>query len=209
MPSLDTDIHLMMLRQAANQQKEGDVYGVHWGDPEKQRGLSFVKEFYLQYHIDRLTNVVEIGPGGGRWTRYMLNCNHIYAVDYHQELLDELKKNYDSKNMIFVKNNGTDFPNIPDAEIDFIFSFGVFVHMDIDIIDAYLGNMKRLLKPTSNVVIQYSDKTKRAAQRIEAFSDNTPERMLALISQHGYVVQDDNRWALPTSAIVRFTLPTG
>jgi hypothetical protein len=66
--------------------------------------------------------------------------------------------------------------------------------------------MKRLLKPTSNVVIHYSDKTKPMAQRTKGFSNNTPEIMLKMVRGLGYKVQDDNRWLLAHSSIVRFTL---
>jgi len=204
MPPLKSRMHINMLE---NEKQNDKIYGLQWGDPNKSSQLRLVKQHYLSYYINNDANVVEIGPGGGRWTRYMLDCNHVYAIDYHRQLLDELKKNYNRDNITFIKNNGADFPDVPDAEIDFIFSYGVFVHLDIDIIDAYLGNMKRLLKPTSNVIIHYSDKTKPHGQHNKGFSDNTPERMLALVRQHGYVVQDDNRWLLRNAAIVRFTLP--
>ena len=121
MPSLDTDLHLQMLKKVANKKRGDEVYGLHWGDPDKKSYLQFVKQYYLQFYVNRHAKVVEIGPGGGRWTRYMLLCNRIYAVDYHQELLDELEKTYNNENIIFIKNNGTDFPGVPDGEIDFYF----------------------------------------------------------------------------------------
>ena len=33
-----------------------------------------------------------------------------------------------SENIIEILNNGTDFPGVPAASVDFVFSFGVFVH---------------------------------------------------------------------------------
>ena len=99
-------------------------------------------QFLLPY-VNPDHQAIEIGPGGGRRTRYLLRFGYLYGVDYPRELLDELKGNFKAPHLHLVLNNGTDFPGIPDLSIDFIFSFGVFVHLDVDIIEAYLGNMRQ------------------------------------------------------------------
>jgi ubiquinone/menaquinone biosynthesis C-methylase UbiE len=205
MPDLESEMHLRMLDSARSRGRMAEgIYGLHWGDPDQAGPLKLVRQHYLAFFITPSTNVVEIGPGGGRWTRYMLDAERIYAVDYHQELLDELRRTYDQENITLIKNNGDDFPGIPDESIDFLFSFGVFVHLDIDIIERYLINMRRVLKESANVVIQYGDKTKPAAQQNKGFSENTPEIMLKMVRDAGYTVQDDNRWLLSNASIVRF-----
>jgi hypothetical protein len=78
----------------------------------------------------------------------------VYAVDYHQELLDELAVNFHADNLISIKNSGTDLPEVPPESIDFVFSFGVFVHLDLDLIDVYLQSFKSVLKCGGNVVLQ-------------------------------------------------------
>jgi cyclopropane fatty-acyl-phospholipid synthase-like methyltransferase len=110
------------------------------------------------------TTVLEIGPGGGRWTRYLLAARMVYAVDYHQELLDELAVNFRADNLVSIKNNGTDLLGVPPESIDFVFSFGVFVHLDLDLIDAYLRSFKSVLKCGGSVVLQYADKAHGKAQ---------------------------------------------
>ena len=180
------------------------IYGMEWGDPDRQESLRFVRDRFLLPYLTPDTTAVEIGAGGGRWTRYMLGVKRLYAVDYYQELLDELLTNFPSDVIVPVKNNGDDFPGIPGASIDFIFSFGTFVHLDIPIIDAYLRNIKPLLKPTSNVFIQYSDKRKPAAKRNKGFSDNDPERMRELVSSHGYRIYEEETKRLHHSSMIRF-----
>jgi len=220
MPKLDTTLHLDMLRAAKRRRTlfarirkaidvltaRGDVYGLEWGDPEVSEPLRYVRDHFLTPHISPAANLVEIGPGGGRWTRYMLAAQRIYAVDYHQELLDELKSNFNAVNLTFVKNSGDDFPGVPDASIDFVFSFGTFVHFDDEIVEGYLRNLKRLLKPASNVVIQYSDKTKPMARRNDGFSQNDPEKMRKLIESHGYFIREEDTKTLWHSSIARFGL---
>jgi precorrin-6B methylase 2 len=219
-PELDTALHLHMfkrskqrrslprriLKAVRTQLSNADIYGLEWGDPETCPPLRYARDHFLQPYISPQSTVVEIGPGGGRWTRYMLGAGRIYAVDYHQELLDELRTNFDADNLIFVKNSGNDFPNIPNESIDLIFSFGTFVHLDLEIIDQYLRNMRRLLKPESTVVVHYSDKTKPMAQMNSGFSDNDPERMCALVESHGYRIHEADDKTMWHSAVVRFGL---
>lgn len=180
------------------------IYGMEWGDPDKQSSLRFVRDHFLLPYLTPQTVAVEIGVGGGRWTRYMLDVSRVYAVDYHQEFLDELQANFSSEAIVPVKNNGYDFPGIPDGSVDFIFSFGTFVHLDLPIIAGYLRNMKRLLKRSSSVFIQYADKTKPAAKRNKAFSDNDPERMRQLILANGYQIYEEDTERLHHSSMILF-----
>jgi SAM-dependent methyltransferase len=201
-PKLSDSLHTDML---ANEKREGQLYGMHWGDPQSVPFLKFVRDRFIMPHVDPDHHAVEIGPGGGRWTRYMLLFARLYAVDYHQELLDELARSYRVPHLVPVRNNGADFPGIPPQSIDFLFSFGVFVHLDTDIIDAYLGAMRAILRPGATAVIQYSDKTKQRARDNASFSENTPDVMRAMVLGRGYAIIDENLTALPHSSVVRFT----
>ena len=52
------------------------------------------------------------------------------------------------------------------------------MHLDGYLIQAYLGNMKRILKAGANVVIHYSDKTKVTGQLDESFAESADENAL-------------------------------
>lgn len=183
-----------------------EIYGLEWGDPETQSTLAHVRDHFLKPYLSPATTVLEIGPGGGRWTRYMLDAKKVYAVDYHQELLDELRSNYDSPKVVHILNNGDDFPGVPDGSVDFLFSFGTFVHLDVDIIARYLQNMKPVLAEHANVVIQYSDKTKDKAKDNPTFSENTPHLMRQLLLSSGYTIVEEELNILDHSSIVRFVI---
>src|ERR1700751_1944735 len=170
MPSLTTTLHLDMLRngqhgligrlrRAREAFRAHKTYGLEWGDPERDEPLIYVKRHFLTPYVTPRTTVLEIGPGGGRWTRYLRAARMVYAVDYHQELLDELAVNFRADNLVSIKNNGTDLPGVPPESIDFVFSFGVVVHLDLDLIDAYLRSFKSGLNCGRSVVLQYADKT--------------------------------------------------
>jgi cyclopropane fatty-acyl-phospholipid synthase-like methyltransferase len=136
----------------------------------------------------------------------MLGFERLYVVDYHKELLDELRKNFDRQNIVYVRNNGTDFPSIERNTVDFVFSFGVFVHLDVEIINDYLLNLKHVIKSDGNIVIQYSDKDKIAAKD-PSFSENNPRVMRSIVERAGYEILEEDTTTLPHSSIMRFGLP--
>lgn len=219
MPNLDTSLHLDMLRRGRRNRsliiriaravsrefRKPGLYGIEWGDPEQVPPLAyFLRRFVIPYINDDQT-ALEIGAGGGRWTQYLTGFAKLYAVDYHQELLDELARSFPQ--ITRIRNNGADFPGVPPRSVDYLFSFGVFVHLDASIIEAYLENMRAILAPSANVVLQYGDKTKVMGAENEGFSDNDPERMCAMIRSAGYVIVDEDRTSLWHSAAVRFQRP--
>lgn len=220
MPELDSPIHIRMFNQF---QKGNDVrrrlrdawrmlkgekrlYGLEWGDPEAFEPLRFVRDRYVVPYVTPNSVTLEIGPGGGRWTRYLLPSKRLYVVDYHAELLAELRRNFNMPNMVFIKNNGADFPEVPAGCVDFLFSFGVFVHLELETISRYLESMRSVLKPGANVVLQYSDKNKIMAQMNPGFSHNSPETMRSLVVERGYRVLEEDVTTLWHSALIRFAI---
>jgi ubiquinone/menaquinone biosynthesis C-methylase UbiE len=195
-----------MYKAVRREWRSKDIYGLEWGDPDTVIPLRFIRDRYVIPYVNAEQHAVEIGPGGGRWTRYLLAFRKLYAVDYHAELLDELKKNFRTPNMKFIKNNGTDFPGIEERSIDYLCSFGTFVHLDARLVEDYLMNMKPILKVGTNVVIQYADKTKIMAQLADTFAENTPERMRSMIEDAGYKILEEDVTTLWHSSIVRFTI---
>jgi SAM-dependent methyltransferase len=218
MPDLNTALHLKMLRRSKRTRNlarrilgalkkefsSRDLYGLEWGDPEVVEPLQFIRDRYLLPYVIPEKCAVEIGPGGGRWTRYMLGFRKLYVVDYYQEMLTELGRNFVAPNLTFVKNNGTDFPGINDRSVDYLFSFGTFVHLDMQLIAEYLSNMRRILKPDANIVIQYSDKTKVMGQINDNFSDNTPEKMRSLVLAARYKICEEDLTSMWHSSVIRF-----
>ncbi len=183
-----------------------EIFGLQWGDPDFVEPLKSIKERFLLPYVNDRHDAAEIGPGGGRWTRYMMGFRKIYVVDYHAEILQELQKNFNKPNIIFIQNNGTDFPGVQESSLDYIFSFGTFVHFDLYLIEEYLMTMKTIIKPQGNIVIQYADKTKKAAQVDASFSENTPDKMRWMVLNAGYQILEEDMTTLWHSSIIRFSL---
>jgi SAM-dependent methyltransferase len=206
MPGLDTKMHVQMLfgaRKIGQPDRDG-LYGLHWGDPDVRPYLRNVRDHWLLPYVDPDKVGLEIGPGGGRWTRYMLPFRRLYAVDFYPELLAELRKNFTQSNIVEILNNGSDFPGVPEASVDFAFSFGTFVHIDPEIVQDYLNNLKTVIRPDGQVVLQYPDKTKPAARDNPGFADNNPERMRDMVGRAGFRIVEEDLLSLPHSAMIRF-----
>lgn len=219
MPDLNSTLHVDMLKEskrrysllrrlyaAGKNALHPPIYGTEWGDLEAVPPLAFVLQRYLLPYVNRNDVALEIGPGGGRWTKHLTDFGKLYAIDYHAELLKELNKNFASyDNIVFIKNNGSDFPGVTENSVDFLFSFGTFVHLDFPLIESYLQNIKPIIKNGANVVIQYSDKTKIMARENIGFSENTPERMREAVHAQNYRILEEDVTTLWHSSIIRFT----
>lgn len=78
------------------------------------------------------------------------------------------------------------------------------MHLDQHIIDQYLAEIFRVSKDHTQIVIQYSDKTKEAALNNKGFSQNDPLTMKKMINKHGFIILEENQTILHHSCIIRF-----
>ena len=96
MPGLNPELHLNMLKKSKwkrcllprllkaikRELTSANIYGLQWGDPEIVAPLKFIRDRYVLPYVNGDQYAVEIGPGGGRWTRYLLGFRKLYVVDY-------------------------------------------------------------------------------------------------------------------------------
>ena len=218
MPDLKTSLHLDMwreyqtrdsllerVRRAVREVLTPRIYGLEWGDPDVAAPLQFVRDRFVSPFVNPKQKALEIGPGGGRWTRYLVGFGELYVVDFHAEILRELRRTLSLSKMKFIQNNGYDFPGVEAESIDFLFSFGCFVHLDREIIAAYLDSIRHVLRRGGNAIIHYSDKSKIMAQINKSFSHNDPELMRSMVTSTGFRVVEEDLTTLWHSSIIRFT----
>lgn len=101
--------------------------------------------------------VVDIGCGTGRLSRAMARkCASVIGVDVSGEMIVRAKQNNsDLQNIAFLKTSGEDLAVIPDASVDFCFSFIVFQHIPSkSVIRSYFQEMKRVLRPGGLAKVQ-------------------------------------------------------
>lgn len=186
--------------------KNEEFFGDRWGDPNKISILKKIRDRFVLPFVNEHHTALEIGSGGGRWTQYLLKFGRLYCVELNEKLFHYLLDRFGPlPNISFCKTNGTDLPGIPNKTVDFAFSFGTFVHLDVDIIREFLENLKSVLKDESNVVIQYSEKKKPEAAKNPGFSNNTAEVMRKIVLDLGFTIISEDLDTLPHANVIHFS----
>lgn len=104
-------------------------------------------------------SILEIAPGYGRWTQYLLStCREYRGIDLSRECIDACKKRFHSaSHAMFSTNNGTSLNDVSSSSIDFIFSFDSLVHVTADVISAYVIEILRVLNDEGVAFIHHSN----------------------------------------------------
>lgn len=103
----------------------------------------------LRKHMPKGGSIVEIGPGGGRWTEYLLEIGKaVTAVDISEECLRVCRDRFSEHDHIeFILTPGNELPGVADQSSDAIWSFDVFVHINKEEVKAYALEFHRVLLP--------------------------------------------------------------
>lgn len=102
----------------------------------------------------------EIGPGGGLWTDKLLpRAGTLHLVDQSSRLLYELLEHRYARELDRVKlhhDTTASLAGVPDASLDLLVSFGVFVHFKADLVHQFLAAAKRTLKPGGRAIFEFN-----------------------------------------------------
>ena len=103
--------------------------------------------------------VLEIAPGFGRWTRFLLkDCHRLTGVDLSERCVHFCRKRFSfHPHVDFYVNDGRSLTNIADSSIDFVFSFDSLVHAEDEVIAEYLREIARKLNPNGVGFIHHSN----------------------------------------------------
>ena len=147
---------------------------------------SLIDEVMLKY-IKSEKTILEIGPGGGRWTEALLQiAKHLVLVDLSDRCIEVCKQRFaNCRNISYFVNNGTDLSFISDDSVDFIWSFDVFVHINLKDIDHYLQQFSRILRSGGCGIIHHAkDGNKYGGWR----SDMTAKLFADFVNRHGLIL---------------------
>jgi SAM-dependent methyltransferase len=113
----------------------------------------------LAAHIPAGGVVLEIGPGGARWSAALhTRARRLILVDVSDRPLTLCRERFaDAENVEYVLSSGNDLPGVADASVDAIWSFDVFVHVAPLDQAGYLAEIGRVLRPGGVAVIHHAD----------------------------------------------------
>ena len=135
---------------------DGDKWSEKWGSTDLEWWVSIFPR--IRKFIPAST-ILEIAPGFGRWTQFLKGfCNQLIAVDVSPACIERCKERFRSEPQVrcFV-NDGRSLPMVDDKSVDFAFSFDSLVHVEADVIAAYLQQLGKKLKPGGYAFLHHSN----------------------------------------------------
>lgn len=143
-------------------------------------------ETFLRPNVTEQSTVLEIGPGHGRWTEhYAPIARDVRLVDLSPACLEFCARRFaDRKNIQYHATDGKRLPGAQDGSVDFVWSYDAFVHMERDVIDSYLAEVARVLRPGGRAVIHHPGRRHlaRLARPILRKFDPAGRRLYARLS---------------------------
>lgn len=169
--------------------------GEEWTPTEGWK-QAVIRDVLCKYMPER-TDILEIGPGGGRWTTDLIQRAANYTgIDISETCVQVCSEKFSaSKNAKFIVGSGRDLAGVGDASLDAIWSFDVFVHINQAEVAAYLDEFKRVLRPGGVAVLHHgSVGGKNGGWR----SDMTGDAMKKMLAERGFeLVSMFSEWEAP------------
>ena len=142
--------------------------------------------------------VLEIGPGTGDWTKHLVGGEPLYLVDINAEFFDSVKERFTPEFQrkiccywIDDPKVDADLSRLPVNQIGFVFSWNTFNYLTLDLIDTYLGEIMRVLRPGGVAMFSYNNAERyQCAINVDiGFMSYVPKKLLLeLIKKHEFEI---------------------
>ena len=134
----------------------GAEWSSRWGSTQAQWQGTILPR--IRRHLPVHT-ILEIAPGFGRWTQFLAGCcQRLIVVDLSAKCIDACRARFaDANHIEYHVNDGLSLPFVGDGSVDFVFSFDSLVHVEADVIESYLNELGRILKPGGAGFIHHSN----------------------------------------------------
>ena len=142
--------------------RECDVLDPLGGSTHYDLGyMSVMHAVYLwciRPYIHSGANVLEIGCGGGAWTKTMLGANEVWGLDAKSAEDNQIYEYLGQpKNLHYIQVNGADCHRLPDGHFDLVFSYGCLCHLPFTMVRDYIHQLPAKLKPGGQGFVMVSD----------------------------------------------------
>lgn len=171
MPTVDENIEEWGARHDWPQ--SGDEWSEAWGGSESLWWGTVhvrIRDFLPAAHV------LEIAPGYGRITQFLHQfCDRLTIVDLNEGCIAACRRRFaDVGHIAYHVNDGRSLAAVPDGSVDVAFSFDSLVHVDADVIEAYVQELAGKLTDDGVAFLHHSNAgayllpMKAAARRFQA-----------------------------------------
>ena len=136
-----------------------------------------IVERFLQPYIGGGT-VVEVGPGGGRWTELLSDrASRVCVLDVAETPLRVCRDRFAQRSTIsYVRGDGRTIP-FREGSIDAVWSYDVFVHINPADAQSYVSEIGRILRDEAYAVIHHPGQDS-AAERVQKHRSSLTDSMV-------------------------------
>ncbi len=149
----------------------------------------------MRRYITPGSTVLEIGPGGGRWTEFLQPiAGRLLLADVAEKCLEVCQERFAGCSNLEYHLVTDRLEFIPDDSIDHVWSYDVFVHLNAETIQQYLEDFRRILKPGGVAVIHHGGNY-TFRKRILGWRSQVDDRFFThLVEQQGLeIIQQDRQ----------------
>jgi SAM-dependent methyltransferase len=111
----------------------------------------------LEHYVPDDCSILEIGPGAGRWTEYLLpRARKYFGIDISSACVIHCQQRFAQEPRArFSVGSGCDLAGVAASAIDAIWSLDVFVHINRSEVEGYMRDFARVLRPGGVAVIHH------------------------------------------------------
>jgi len=135
---------------------QGEEWSAGWGSSFSQWLTTIYPRIGCFFPAE---SVLEIAPGFGRWSRFLIQGSSVFrGVDISEKCIEACKTRFaDATHANFFVNNGKSLSVVSDRQYNFIFSFDSLVHVEMDVLQEYIGQIIGLLAPGGVAFLHHSN----------------------------------------------------
>ncbi len=160
-------------------------------------------------HLGSDADVLELGCGGGKFSqRLALRCRSLVCTDISPQMIEHTETSLSTlgvdANVSYRVLNGVDFDGIPSNSVDFVFSYDVQLHLQIQNVFSYMQDARRVLRDGGVFMLHQINLASEGgmAHFLAQYSGDTWKRDFADPRRRGhiYFMSEDQMVALATHA---------
>lgn len=197
LPTLEHNLSLWNTKYAWREQ--GDEWSAPRGGVDAHWYGSILPRIHQFVPAGR---ILEIAPGFGRWTQFLKDlAEALDIVDLSPKCVERCRERFASSEHVgYHVNDGMSLGFASDGSIAFVFTYDSLVHVEMDVLRAYIGEIARTLTDDGVAFVHHSNMGEYASSYLR--EKRIPERLREPLLRRGVLNRRHFRSFSVTAALV-------